>query len=123
MDPHHIDADPDADPDSTHQPDGDSNFLLDADLDFYLMPMRFRLLLRICMIRIHNTASKYSKVRYWYLLLLSEKNIVWRTGIVVFFVLAIIPVICCFINPPTGWGKKLGNSDVWRKSCKYIVVS
>jgi hypothetical protein len=36
-DPHHFDADPDADPDSTyHQPDADP----DADPDFYWIRMR-----------------------------------------------------------------------------------
>ncbi len=35
MDPHHFDADPDADPDSTYHPyaDLDSDFLIDADPD------------------------------------------------------------------------------------------
>ncbi len=35
MDPHHFDADPDADPDSTYHPyaDPDSDFLIDADAD------------------------------------------------------------------------------------------
>ncbi len=27
------------------------------------------------------------------------------------------------INPPTGWGNKSGNSNVWRKSSKCIIVS
>ncbi len=32
VDPHHLDADPDADPDSTYRPDTDSE--VDADSDF-----------------------------------------------------------------------------------------
>jgi hypothetical protein len=37
VDPHHLDADPDADPDSTYHPDAD------PDSDFYLMQIRIRL--------------------------------------------------------------------------------
>ncbi len=41
MDPHHIDADPDADPDSTYHPDVDPD--ADPDSDFYMMRIRIRI--------------------------------------------------------------------------------
>jgi hypothetical protein len=63
VDPHHLDADPDADPDSTYHPhtDPDSIFLFeadpDADPDFYLMRMKIRIQVpKMMQIRIHNTA-------------------------------------------------------------------
>ncbi len=43
VDPHHIDADPDAYPYSTYHPDADP----DADSDFYVMRIRMRILIRI----------------------------------------------------------------------------
>ncbi len=35
MDPHQVDMDLDADPDSTYPPDADPDFLFDADPTFY----------------------------------------------------------------------------------------
>jgi hypothetical protein len=40
-DPHHLDVDPDADPDSIYHPDADP--VGDPDSDFYLMQMRIRI--------------------------------------------------------------------------------
>jgi hypothetical protein len=49
VDPHHVDADPGADPDSTQHSDSD------PDSDFYLMRIRIRL---ITLMRIQILASK-----------------------------------------------------------------
>jgi hypothetical protein len=51
VEPHHVDADPGADPDSTYQPDAD------PDSDFYLMLIRIRIF-TLMRIRIQILASK-----------------------------------------------------------------
>jgi hypothetical protein len=51
VDPHHFDAYPDVDPDSTNHPDAD------PDPDFYLMRMRIQVT-KMMRIRIRNTATR-----------------------------------------------------------------
>jgi hypothetical protein len=57
VDPHHVDADPDADPDSTYHPDADPD--ADPDAEFHLMRIRIRLFtLKRMRIRTQILASK-----------------------------------------------------------------
>jgi hypothetical protein len=38
------------------------------------------------------------------------------------YVVTVYPRKILLINPPTGWGSKLGNSDVGRKSSNCKIV-